>query len=77
MAIGFALCLYVLPYGLGWFADVFILATAAALFIATKAALDQRNHKKSIGVDLHVHPYADLSLTMGHTLRGSAALQSA
>ncbi len=36
VAIGFALGLYVLPYGLGWFASALILAGVRALLIAPK-----------------------------------------
>jgi hypothetical protein len=36
MAIGFALGLYVLPYGLGWFAGALILTATGVLLIARK-----------------------------------------
>ena len=36
VAIGFALGLYLLPYGLGWFVGVLILSAAAALLIGPK-----------------------------------------
>jgi hypothetical protein len=43
----------------------------------SQAPLRRRHHRKSIGAERDLHPYADLSLTKRHTLRGCAALQSA
>ena len=44
---------------------------------SSEATLHLGNNGKSIGVELNLHPYADLSLTRRHTLRCSATLQNA